>query len=172
MKLHAVSVHLGQIQVGIVSRNGAGMADLSRLTMINSPTGSTGRLIIDQLVSAQDLHKDQIRGNLHDVKNDTTVISAVRRGIVDAGICSSVLAAEAGLSFVPLVHESHVFIVRKESLDDGRISTLLRIIKSPEFKERLCREGRYKTTWTGRILDLLDEPACNSVSGSAGIPEP
>ena len=147
--LPAVSVHIGQMQVGIVSRTGAGVADLPRLRIINSPAGSTGRMLIDQLLSEKDLHPDQIYGNSNEVKTENAVVSAVSNGIVDAGISSSALAAEAGLSFVPLICESHVVVIRKESLEDERILTLLHVVQSPEFKQSL--QGRYTTTWTGQI---------------------
>ena len=144
------------MQVGIVSRTGAGVADLSRLRIINSPAGSTGRMLIDQLLSEKDLHPDQIYGNFNEVKTENAVVSAVSNGIVDAGISSSALAAEAGLSFVPLIHESHVVVIRKESLEDERILTLLHMVQSPEFKQSL--QGRYTTTWTGQINDFPHEP--------------
>lgn len=166
--LPAVSVHIGQMQVGIVSRTGAGVADLTHLRLITSPAGSTGRMLIDQLLSGKELHPDQIYGNFNEVRTENAVVSAVSNGIVDAGICSSVLAAEAGLSFIPLIHESHVVVIRKESLEDERILTLLSMLQSPEFKQSL--KGMYTTTWTGRISDFSHEPPCEPLSLNNGIP--
>jgi putative molybdopterin biosynthesis protein len=168
--LTAVSVHIGQMQVGIVSRNGAGTADLSRIRLINSPAGSTGRMLIEQLLSEKYLHPDQIYGNFNEVKTENAVVSAVSNGIVDAGISSSALAAEAGLSFVPLIHESHVVVIRKESLDDERILTLLHIIQSPEFRQSIGTS--YKTTRTGQINDFPHEPPRETDPLDEGIPDP
>ena len=168
--LPAVSVHVGQMQVGIVSRNGAGIADLSCIRLINSPAGSTGRMLIDQLLSGKDLHPDQIYGNFNEVKTENAVVSAVSNGIVDAGISSPALAAEAGLSFVPLLHESHVVVIRKESLEDERILTLLHIIQSPEFRQSIGTT--YKTTRTGQINDFPHEHPRESDPLDEGIPDP
>jgi putative molybdopterin biosynthesis protein len=125
------------VQVGIVSRIGAGMADLTHVRLVISPAGSTGRILIDQILTEKKLHPDQIYGNFKEVKTENAVVSAVSNGIVEAGICSSALATEAGLSFVPLIHESHVIVIRKESLEDERILTLQHMLQSPEFKQTL-----------------------------------
>jgi len=158
------------MQAGIVSRTGAGVDDLPRLRMINSPAGSIGRMLIDQLLSEKEIHPDQIYGNSNEVKTENAVVSAVRNGIVDAGISSSALAAEAGLSFIPLICESHVLVIRKESLEDERIQTLLHMVQSPEFKQSL--QGRYTTTWTGRISSFPLELPQVTISSDEGIPQP
>jgi putative molybdopterin biosynthesis protein len=168
--LPAVSVHIGQMQIGIVSRTGADIADLTRIRLINSPAGSTGRMLIDQILSEKDLQPDQIYGNFNEVKTENAVVSAVSNGIVDAGISSSALAAEAGLAFEPLIHESHVVVIRKESLDDERILTLLHIIRSPEFKQSL--PGMYTTTRTGQVWDFPHERSREAISSEEGTPGP
>lgn len=168
--LPAVIVHIGRMKAGIVSRTGAGVDDLPRLRMTNSPAGSIGRMLIDQLLSEKEIHPDQIYGNSNEVKTENAVVSAVRNGIVDAGISSSALAAEAGLSFVPLICESHVLVIRKESLEDERIQTLLHMVQSPEFKQSL--QGRYTTTWTGRISSFPLELPQVTISSDEGIPQP
>ena len=117
------------------------------------------------------LHPDQIYGNSNEVKTENAVVSAVSNGIVDAGISSSALAAEAGLSFVPLIYESHVVVIRKESLEDERIMTLMHVVQSPEFKQSL--QGRYTTTWTGRISGFTPvNPPRETISSDEGIPQP
>jgi putative molybdopterin biosynthesis protein len=170
--LPAVSIHIGRMQVGIISRSGAGLADLTRVRLINSPTGSTGRMIIDQLLSAQEIHKNQIRGNLHEVKSEYAVVSAVRNGIADAGICSFAYAVDSGLPFVPVMTESHDIVIRKESLDDQRVQTLLRVVRSLEFKSRLQTKCWYTTTWTGRVRDVHNEVARDTHSGQEGSRSP
>ena len=78
-------------------------------------------MIIDGLLSEKHLRPDQIKGNCNEVKTEDAVVSAVSNGIVDAGISSAARAAEAGLSFASLTRESHVLVIRKESLGDERI---------------------------------------------------
>ena len=170
--LPAVTIHIGQMQIGVVSRNGTNMADLTGVRLANSPRGSTGRMLIDRFISEQTLHPDQIYGDSCLVKTEHAVIAAVRNGVADAGICSSALACDAGLSFVPITYESHDILVRKESIDDERILTLLHVIRSPEFKHQLQMKGRYNTTCTGQIGDDLHGPSGDFFSGEGWIPEP
>jgi putative molybdopterin biosynthesis protein len=163
----AVTVHIGRMPVGIVSRTGAGIADLDHLRVVPSPQGSTGRILIDSLIAANDLGHDQIVLHSNAVKTEHAVISAVKTGIADAGICSAVLAREAGLGFVPLTHESHVLVARNESLEDERIRTLLQIVQSPEFRRSL--EGCYNTAYTGKVEEFTAEACRVSVSRQEGI---
>jgi putative molybdopterin biosynthesis protein len=148
----AVTVHIGQMPVGIVSRTGAGIADLDHLRVVSSPQGSTGKILLDRLIAAKDLSRDQVVLNSNAIKTEHAVISAVNTGIADAGICSAVLAREAGLAFAPLTHESHVLVARNESFEDERIQTLLQVIQSPEFRRSL--EGCYTTSCTGKVEEF------------------
>ena len=137
------------------------------LRVVASPQGSTGRILTDRLIAAKDLDPDQVVLNSNAVKTEHAVISAVNTGIADAGICSAVLAREAGLAFVPLTHESHVLVARNESLDDQRIQTLLQIIQSSEFRKSL--EGCYITSRTGKVEEFTAEACRVSVSLQEGI---
>ncbi len=145
----AVALHIGRMQVGICSRTGAGTLDLANLRIANAPPGSTGRMVIDRLLTKHTINPDQVLGNGNSVKTDTAVISVVVNGKADAGICPAVLAREAGLAFVPITYESHVLVARNESLEDERIQTLLQILQSPEFRDSL--DYCYDTTLTGKV---------------------
>jgi putative molybdopterin biosynthesis protein len=152
--LHCVSMHIGEMQVGIASRKDAGTVDLSHARLVNSPEGSTGALLLEQYLKSGDIRKDQITGGVREGKTEEAVAAAVRNGSADAGICSFALASDAGLSFVPLRNESHDIVIRKESLDDERVQILVRAIQSPWFKHRLTAQGWYITTRTGQTRDL------------------
>ncbi|HPA08278.1 MAG TPA: molybdopterin-binding protein [Methanoregulaceae archaeon] len=158
---HAVVIHLGKMPVGIVSHTSAGSADLDHLRVVHSPKGSTGRILIDRLIAAKKIGHDQIVMNSNAVKTEHAVISAVKTGIADVGISSAVLAKEAGLAFVPLTHEFHVLVARKESLEDERIQVLLQIVQSPEFTRSL--EEWYTTACTGKV----EECTADSFQGNA-----
>jgi len=59
-------------------------------------------MVIDRLLTEQTINPDQVLGNGNSVKTEAAVISVVINGRADAGICSVVLAREAGLAFVPI----------------------------------------------------------------------
>ncbi|HPH35233.1 MAG TPA: molybdopterin-binding protein [Methanoregulaceae archaeon] len=167
---HAVVIHLGKIPVGIVSHTGAGIADLDHLRVVHSPKGSTGRILIDRLIAAKEIGHDQMVMNSPAVKTEHAVISAVKTGIADAGISSAVHAKEAGLAFVPLTHEFHVLVARRESLEDERIQVLLQIVQSQEFRSSL--EEWYTTSCTGKVEECTAESFQGSALLREGIVDP
>ncbi|MDG6257790.1 MAG: molybdopterin-binding protein [Methanomicrobiaceae archaeon] len=168
--LPSVSIHIGQMQIGIVSRDGIRIEDLANTSLINAPRGSTGRMLLDKFLSAGDLRPDQIRGDFRNMKKtEHAVVAAVANGIADAGICSFALAADSGLSFTPVTLESHDILIRRESLDDERVRTLMHVMQSPEFTHMLQTKGRYVTTRTGQIKDFLHEPIGDTFSGEKKI---
>ncbi len=152
--LPGVSIHIGQMQVGIASRKDAGKVDLPHAHLVDSPRGSMGAMLLERFLSSGDIQKDQIIWGVNEVKTEAAVAAAVKNGSADAGICSLALASDAGLSFVPLGNESHDIVIRKESLDDERVISLLRAIQSPWFKHRLTAQGWYSTASTGQIREL------------------
>ncbi|HPM62133.1 MAG TPA: hypothetical protein PK955_06610, partial [Methanoregulaceae archaeon] len=91
-------------------------------------------------------------------------------GIADAGISSAVHAKEAGLAFVPLTHEFHVLVARRESLEDERIQVLLQIIQSQEFRSSL--EEWYTTSCTGKVEECTAESFQGSALFRKGIVNP
>ncbi|KUG19517.1 MAG: molybdenum cofactor biosynthesis protein [Methanomicrobiaceae archaeon] len=163
-----VSIHIGRMMIGIVSRKGAGKGDLADLRLMNAPGGSTARMYLDLLLSAQDILPDQILGDSNVVKTEYAVVAAVKEGIADAGICSMAHAADSGLSFVPVTYESHDVFIREESLDDERVRILIDVLQSPEFQLRLRMQGGYNTADTGRITSLLDDSAFDYEDSSNG----
>lgn len=152
--LPGIEVHIGQMQMGIISWNGVDMADLGHTRLINPPMASSGRILIDKLLLERHIQSNQICGNSNLIKTENAIVAAVKNGDADAGICSFAVAADSGLIFEPIYSESHDIFIRKESLDDERMLNLLHVVQSEEFQHRLRMEGKYETTNSGQIKDL------------------
>jgi putative molybdopterin biosynthesis protein len=154
--LPGISIHIGEMQVGIASLKGAGKVDLGHARLVNSPEGSTGAMLLGQFLSSGDIRKEQIIEGTREVRSEQAVAEAVKNGSADAGICTSAAASDAGLSFAPLRSESHILVIRKDALDDGRVQALLQVAQSSGFRHRLAGQGWYDTTSTGRVRDLQE----------------
>jgi putative molybdopterin biosynthesis protein len=111
-------------------------------------------MLLGQFLSSGDIRKEQIIEEAREVRSEQSVAEAVKNGRADAGICTSAAASEAGLSFAPLRSESHILVIRKDALDDGRVQALLQVAQSSGFKHQLAGQGWYDTTSTGRVRDL------------------
>jgi len=152
-----VFVHIATIEQGIASRDGCGTEDITKVRFINTKVESPSRLILDALLSARGTGPSQVDGYLHEVNSPTAVALAIRNGFADAGVCTSGIASSNGLSFVPIAFEDYELAVRREMLADQRLSTLVSLIRSPEFRSHLEKTGGYDTSQTGALRCLSKE---------------
>ena len=108
----------------------------------NHPANTTGR-VYPKAPACRVIHAT--------VRSDTAVIDLIQNGLADAGISTGYLAAQAGLSFVPLGSEHLHLVIRSRCSADPRVQTMIDLIRSDEW--RTCLEGLpgYDTGTTGDI---------------------
>jgi len=143
---------------GIVSSGEVSMDSLGSLCWVNSRRDSPARLLFDALLASHHLEPAQVRGYDNEAATPGAVAAAVRAGQADAGICSEGLAASHGLRFLPVAKEQYELVMRRETLSDPRIATLVALVRSPEFRAHLDRTGAYRTTETGMLRNLASKP--------------
>jgi len=136
-------------QQGIVSREGLTFADLPNHTFINRQKGSGTRILLDYELEKAGISSSAIRGYEREAMTHIAVALAVKSGEADAGMCVFSAAKALGLSFVPVAQEQYEIAVRKEHMQDPRLSALITAIGSDEFKAILFRLGGYDTKNTG-----------------------
>jgi len=166
-----VFVHIATIEQGIASRDGLGLADLTRVRFINTRRGSPAREVFDALLAAEGIDPSQVNGYLQEVHGPPAVAAAIRNGFADAGMCTSSVVRACGLRFVPVAHEDYELAIRREMLEDSRIRTLVSLIQSPGFRAILAKTGGYDVSLTGTIRGLNSENAlipCSPGSLPAG----
>jgi putative molybdopterin biosynthesis protein len=147
-------IHIASMEIGIASRNGLGIHDLTRARFINTKQGTPSRSIIDALLAGEGIDPAHLDGYLQEVHGPQAVAAAIRNGFADAGMCTSGIAAAEGLRFVPVAHEDYELTLRREILDDPRIRTLVSIVKSDGYRAILANTGGYDLTLTGTIRKL------------------
>lgn len=149
-----VFIHIATVELGIASREGLGMKDLTHTRFINTRKESPSRAVLDALIAAESIDPVKINGYLQEVHGPQAVAVAIGNGFADAGICTSGIASASGLRFVPVAHEDYELALRREMLTDPRIGTLLTLIQSPAYREILKKTGGYDTEKTGIIREL------------------
>ena len=147
-------IHIATIEIGITSREGLGIFDLTHTRFINTRMETPSRAVLDSLLAAEGIDPAEINGYLQEVHGPPAVAVAIRNGFADAGMCTSSIASANGLKFVPLAHEDYELVVRRELLTDARIGALLSLIRSPRFRKTLESIGGYDLTLTGTIRRL------------------
>ncbi|MFM8221259.1 MAG: substrate-binding domain-containing protein [Planctomycetaceae bacterium] len=79
------------------------------------------------------------------------VIFAIQPGWADVGIAPRKLCEEGALGFLDVRREISGLCERREDLADPRLSALLRILRSAEFRRLLAELPGYDTTRTGQV---------------------
>jgi putative molybdopterin biosynthesis protein len=165
-----VLVHIAAIEQGIASRDPVTPDDLPGIRWINSPKDSSMRVIFDNLLRERGLQPSQIDGYLHEVTGSQAAAAAVRNGFADAGMCTSGVARASGLLFMPVALEHFELAFNYELLGDERISTIISLVNSREFRKVLDDAGGYDTRMTGTIRHLASDCTVTDLRGTSTTP--
>jgi putative molybdopterin biosynthesis protein len=130
-----------------------GIESLTRkdITFINRQAGSGTRILLDFQLRAMGLNPEQIQGYDHEEFTHMSVAVAVQSGTADVGLGIYAAARALNLDFIPIVTEEYDLIIPNEHFMSDKIQTLLMIIQSPEFKNRVDALGGYSTRRTGEF---------------------
>jgi excisionase family DNA binding protein len=155
----AVIVQLFYRELGLVlpAGNPQGIhtiRDLARpkLRIINRQAGSGTRLYFDQALARARVNPTKLAGYDVEVSTHLEVGLAVLRGDASLGVATRTTALLLGLDFLPLTRERFDILVSKKCFFTGRIQSLLSIIGSREFRERVDALGGYDVAESGRII--------------------
>jgi putative molybdopterin biosynthesis protein len=122
--------------------------------MINRQAGSGTRHFTDQQFSKLGIDGNRIQGYDEAVTTHLEVGFKVLRHQVDAGIATGATARLLGLDFVPLTNERFDIVIPKARFFSPGVQTLLEIVGSREFRERVESMGGYDTSDTGRLITV------------------
>ncbi|MDD1696329.1 MAG: molybdopterin biosynthesis protein [Methanoregula sp.] len=141
-------------QQGIISKTGIGFDEIPAHRFINRQRGSGTRMLLDHELRLREINPAVIQGYEREVTTHLAVALAVKSGEADAGLCVYSAAKALGLQFVPVASERYEIALRREHLDDPRVTSLCDTITSAALKEILNRLGGYDTRETGVRREL------------------
>jgi putative molybdopterin biosynthesis protein len=157
----ALVVELFHRELGLLVPHGnpqkiTSIRDLARpnLRMINRQPGSGTRIYLDQELARSRLNYKKISGYESAVSTHMGVGLKVLRGEADAGLATRTTAQLLGLGFLFLTRERFDMVIPKDRFFTQGIQTLLGIVGSREFRERLSALGGYDVSESGRIINL------------------
>jgi molybdate-binding protein len=90
----------------------------------------------------------------HTEDTHVAVAAAIAAGAADVGIGIEAAAAEAGLSFAPLVDENYYLVCRKQDLETPPLQALRRRLASPAWAAALAGLPGYGVQQPGEVLAL------------------
>lgn len=123
-----------------------------KLRFVNRQTGSGTRIYIDQELARARLSVKHIAGYDDTVSTHMEAGLRVLRGEADVTLATRTTAELLRLKFVSLTRERFDILVRKERFFTKGMQTLLGIVGSREFRERVAALGGYDVTESGRIV--------------------
>nr|WP_318153111.1 helix-turn-helix transcriptional regulator [Metabacillus arenae] len=132
--------------------------DLSReeVTIINREKGSGARVLLDEQMRIRNISSKEVKGYDNEETNHFSVASAVAQGIADIGIGIEKASKMVGVDFIPLIKESYDIVIMKSEEKSGLIQSLLKILNSPEFKNKINTIEGYDISKTGSIIFETD----------------
>jgi molybdate-binding protein len=130
--------------------------DLARpkLRFINRQTGSGTRAYLDQELARTHMSGKKIAGYDEIVSTHLEVGLRVLSGRCDVGLATRTTAQLLGLDFVPLTRERFDMLVPKDRFFTKGMQSLLGIVGSREFRDRVGALGGYDVDESGRIINL------------------
>lgn len=122
------------------------------VTFINRQAGAGTRVLLDYHLKKAGLDSADIKGYHMEEYTHTSVAVAVLSGVADVGMGVLAAARALGLDFVPVATEQYDLVIPEEYIEDDKIVTLLEMMRSPAFKERITALGGYGIERTGEEL--------------------
>jgi len=131
--------------------------DLSRPTIkiINRQQGSGTRVLLDYELKKMGIKPNHVDGYEKEVNTHFEVAMAVVSGNADVGLGILSAAKMLNLTFIHLTNEQYDFVIPRENLSAQPIVSLVKVIRSPEFKQSINQMGGYDTKNTGKVIAEL-----------------
>lgn len=135
-------------------RNISCIADLALpgTVFINRQRGSGTRVLLDYELSRLSIVPSALEGYENEEYTHMNVAAAVLSGRAHAGLGVQAAANALGLDFVPVGVEEYDLVIPMRYADDPRITALLDVIRSQEFKNAALALGGYGTDKTGEVI--------------------
>ena len=152
-------VHLVMRDQGLILPAGnpmgiQGIADLMReqVRFINRQSGSGTRILLDYQLKQLKLDAGRIEGYQTEEFTHMAVAAAVMSGAAHVGLGIYAAAKALGLDFIPIVTEQYDLVIPSIYFETPAIQSLMTVINSSAFKQRVSALGGYHTERTGEVL--------------------
>lgn len=132
------------------------MQDIVRkqLRFVNRQRGSGTRLLIDRILSEQNLSPASVKGYANEEFTHAAVAATIAAGAADAGFGLRAAASEYGLAFVPQLRERYYLAVRTADLETLPLVRLIAVLRSPVFARLAGRLPGYDAAAAGTVLGV------------------
>jgi putative molybdopterin biosynthesis protein len=133
-----------------------GFEDLTRpdVRFVNRQSGAGTRVLLDYYLEQLGIDTDRIKGYELEEYTHTSVAVTIVSGVADVGMGVLAAARALGLDFIPVATEQYDLVIPEHFINDEKIVTMLEVMSTKRFKERVEALGGYGTEKTGTELIL------------------
>jgi putative molybdopterin biosynthesis protein len=124
--------------------------------MINREKGSGARVLLDEQLRIRNMIPKDIKGYLKEETNHFSIATAVAQGIADVGVGIEKAAKVVNVEFIPLIREQYDLVIMKSEENSKLIQSLLEILNSTDFKNKIHAIEGYDSSKTGSIVFETD----------------
>ena len=123
------------------------------LTIINREKGAGSRILLDEHLRLLGINGPSINGYLRESQSHFAVASTVGRGGADVAVGQEKVASQVkGVDFIPLQKERYELVVKKEAFNSAPVQTILKILRSEEFRLEFEGIEGYDITEMGNLI--------------------
>jgi molybdate transport repressor ModE-like protein len=135
-----------------------GLHSLTRkgINFINRQKDSGTRLLLDQLLSAEQISNKHIAGYENEEFTHMAVAAMVASGVADVGFGIAPMADKFNLEFIPQVWEHYCLAVPKHLMDDARVTEIITLLKSDAFHSKLSGFSGYDNSRSGELVSFQE----------------
>lgn len=156
-------IHIVTRRQGLMVRQGNPkriyeVGDLARsdIRFVNRQPGSGTRLLLDLLLSKQQLTPDRVHGYELSELTHAAVAAYVASGMADVGLGVETAARRFDLEFIPLQTERYFFLTQQDKLEHATIQALIKTLSDAAFRAEVSRLPGYDAAQSGMILTLSE----------------
>lgn len=128
-----------------------GKADLR---FINRQRGSGTRLLLDQLLAAEQIDPSAIQGYAQEEFTHMAVAAMVASGAADCGFGIAAVADKFSLDFLPMCEEHYCLAVTTSRLQTESVQALLSTLQSATWRESQPELAGYDLSQSGKIVSF------------------
>ena len=148
-------VTVAEAELGLASRNGVVLDDLTGIRFINRARGLPARTLTDKLLQSSGITPQEVHGYETQAKSEEGVITAIQNDSADAGVCRKKTAEIASLSWTHLGYVSYNLVIPLSCLGDPATISILAILKSGLYRDAVDCIGGYSTAGSGQVSPVF-----------------
>ncbi len=154
--LNLMRIPVAEAEIGLVSRDSVTIDNLPLLRFMNRARGTPARILIDELLDRNNIAPDKVPGYASPAaRNEGGVITAIKNGSADTGICRKRTAEKADLCWTPLGYESYDLLFPLRAMEETPTIEILTVLKSDQFRTAISHLGGYCTERSGQVIPIF-----------------